>query len=491
MTTVTTGAHPSELARILTPVFGPLPRLGRYELIARLAVGGMAEVYLARHGELSGFKTLVVVKKVLPHLAENPEFISMFLDEARIASMLDHPNVVRIVEVGRAESDYFLAMELVQGKPLASLIRRATERGEAIEPKLAALIMAQAAAGLHHAHGVSDAEGHPLGLVHRDVSPKNILVSFEGGVKVIDFGIARAMGRISQTNTGGMKGTVGYMSPEQAKSEPIDRRADVFACGVVLWEALTCRRLFRKDNDLATMRALIYDPVPRPSTVAKVPAMLEQITMKALSRDPELRFQTALEMALALERYIGQSGGASTSHLGTLMREYFAADQTDWKNLVRTAHEIEEASAPLVSPIKMTGTGLKPLTGSKLSTGGHTSARTVGVPSPAPSHRVGLPAIFGLFLLTVIALLLAVLLFGKPTLPTHRQPPPSRPSGPVHTLEPLPVPITPEVAPAVQPQPEVPAAESKKSKRPHRRSSSSSSPANNLLPPDHRPNPFD
>ena len=144
----------------------------------------MAEVYLARHGELSGFKTLVVVKKVLPHLAENPEFISMFLDEARIASLLDHPNVVRIVEVGRAESDYFLAMELVQGKPLASLIRRAAERPIPLDPKLAALIMAQAAAGLHHAHGVSDAEGHPLGLVHRDVSPKNILVSFEGGVKI-------------------------------------------------------------------------------------------------------------------------------------------------------------------------------------------------------------------------------------------------------------------------------------------------------------------
>src|SRR6185369_4935481 len=252
-------------------------------------------------------------------------------------------------------------------------------------------------AGLHHAHGVSDAEGHPLGLVHRDVSPKNILVSFEGGVKVIDFGIARAMGRISQTNTGGMKGTIGYMSPEQAKSEPIDRRADVFSCGVVLWESLCGKRLFRKDNDLATMRALIYDPIPRPSTVVKVPPMLEQITMKALNRDPEQRFQTALEMALALERFIGQSGGASTSHLGGLMREYFATDQTDWKNLVRTAHEIEEVAAPIVSPIKMTATGLKPLTGSRVSTG--TSARTVGVPVAAPTQKVGLPAIIGLFLL--------------------------------------------------------------------------------------------
>jgi len=314
-------------------------------------------------------------------------------------------------------------------------------------------------------------------------------VSFEGGVKVIDFGIARAMGRISQTNTGGMKGTAGYMSPEQAKSDSIDRRTDVFACGVVLWETLTARRLFRKDNDLATMRALIYDQIPRPSTVTKVPAVLEQITMKALSRDPEMRYQTALEMALALERYIGQAGGASSSHLGTLMREYFASDQTDWKNLVRAAHEIEEASAPIVSPIKMTATGLRPVTGSKLSSS--TGVPTVGTPPvQAPAHKVGLPAILGLFLLTLIALLLAVLLFGKPTLaPSHATPPAPRPSGPVHTLEPLPSPPPAEpAAPAVAPQPQPTPEAVKKPKRPGRRSSS---PANKPLLPDHRPNPFD
>jgi serine/threonine-protein kinase len=489
---MTTGANSSELARILTPVFGPgpLPRLGRYELIARLAVGGMAEVYLARHGELSGFKTLVVVKKVLPHLAENPEFISMFLDEARIASLLDHPNVVRIVEVGRAGMDYFLAMELVQGKPLGSLIRRAKDRQQPFDPRLAALIMAQTAAGLHHAHGVSDAEGHPLGLVHRDVSPKNILVSFEGGVKVIDFGIARAMGRITQTNTGGMKGTAGYMSPEQAKSEPVDRRADVFACGVVLWETLTCRRLFRKDNDLATMRALIYDPIPRPSTVAKVPVALEQITMKALHRDPEQRYQTALELALALERYIGQAGGASTSHLGALMRDYFASDQSDWKNLVRTAHELEETSAPLVSPIKMTATDVAPITASRLPPSHtRTGARTVGAPAAAP--KVGLPTIIGLFLLSLIALLLAVLLFGKPApTPSKTAPTPAVRPTIQPTLEalPAPVPASTPAQPAAASGPDRAraggAAAPKRTKRtPPKRSATPKV--------DRRPNPFD
>jgi hypothetical protein len=216
--------------------------------------------------------------------------------------------------------------------------------------------------------------------------------------------------------------------------------------------------------------------------------MLEQITMKALSRDPEQRFQTALELALALERFIGQAGGASTSHLGGLMREYFSTDQADWKSLVRTAHEIEEASAPIVSPIKMTATELKPITGSRPPTHPthtRTSARTVAA---APTPRVGLPAIAGLFLLTVIALLLAVLLFGKPTPPAPAtQTPMPRPGGPVHTLEPLPAPV----APAVEPAPSAPSSEAApvKKKRPHRRSSDSSSKP--LLGPDHRPNPFD
>src|SRR5687767_2412086 len=202
---------------------GPvMTRLGRYQVVGRIATGGMAEVYLAVHGELAGFRTPVVLKKVLPHLACNPEFIDMFLDEARIASLLDHPNVVRIYEVGRSDNEYFLAMELVQGKPLQALLRRAQEtRALLLEPRLAAFIVAQAAAGLHHAHNLTDPLGNTLGLVHRDVSPQNVLLSFEGSVKVIDFGVARALGRITETQTGGMKGKFGYMSPEQARGEDL------------------------------------------------------------------------------------------------------------------------------------------------------------------------------------------------------------------------------------------------------------------------------
>ena len=195
--------------------------------------------------------------------------------------------------------------------------------------------MAQAAAGLHHAHNLTDPLGNTLGLVHRDVSPQNILLSFEGSVKVIDFGVARALGRITETQTGGMKGKFGYMSPEQARGEDLDLRADIFALGVVLWEAVTGKRLFQRDNDLATMRALIYDPIPRPSTVSPVVEGLESIIMRALARDPAQRFQTARDLANALERFVVQSGGASASDVGGVMKSHFAQDYTIWQQTIR------------------------------------------------------------------------------------------------------------------------------------------------------------
>jgi hypothetical protein len=325
-------------AAISTPSTPIMVRLGRYQIVDRIATGGMAEVYLAVHGELAGFRTPVVLKKVLPHLANNPQFIDMFLDEARIASMLDHPNVVRIYEVGRSGSEYFLAMELVQGKSLSAVLRRAQEEeGGRVDPKLSAFVVAQAAAGLNHAHNLTDPLGNPLGLVHRDVSPQNILISFEGSVKVIDFGIARALGRITETQTGGMKGKFGYMSPEQARGEEVDQRTDIFALGVVLWEALTGRRLFQRENDLATMRALTYEPIPRPSTLKEVPLELESLVMRALARNPKLRFSTARDFGSALEKWIVAAGGTSASDVGAMMKAYFNADVSSWQQTLRTA----------------------------------------------------------------------------------------------------------------------------------------------------------
>ena len=250
-------------------------RLGRYQIIGRLATGGMAEVYLALSGDVPGFRTLVVVKRILPHLASNAQFIRMFLDEARLAALLDHPNIVRIVEVGHDGEDYFLVMELVQGKPLSAVLRKAAREHRPPSPALTAYMISLAANGLGYAHSLTDGENRPLGVVHRDVSPQNVLISFEGAVKMIDFGVARAFGRVAHTSPGGLKGKIDYMSPEQASAEEVDHRADVFALGVVLWEALTGRRLFRRETELATMRAIVDDPIPHPSEIVQIAPELD------------------------------------------------------------------------------------------------------------------------------------------------------------------------------------------------------------------------
>lgn len=341
------------------PSCGGFASLGRYQILARLATGGMAEVYLARHGELSGFKTLVVLKKVLPHLAENPSFIAMFLDEARIASLLDHPNIVRISEVGRVGDEYFLAMELVQGKPLWTLLQHSETVKETLDHKLAALVASQAAAGLQHAHELKDQTGTSLGLVHRDISPQNILISFEGSVKLIDFGVARAMGRLNETASGKMKGKVAYMAPEQTRGEDVDARADLFSLGVVLWEMVTGRRLFRRDGEFATMRAVLEDSIDPPSRIAPVPSDLDYIVMRALSRDRARRYQSAEEMRIDLDQFVFKSGGASTRDLATTMKRWFAVDYTQWQTAARVALDMRESDPPIevMFPDLMSGRG--------------------------------------------------------------------------------------------------------------------------------------
>jgi serine/threonine protein kinase len=316
-------------------------RLGRFQIIGRLATGGMAEVYLALSGELPGFRTLIVVKRILPHLASNGQFIRMFLDEARLAALLDHPNVVRIIEVGHDGEEYFLAMELVQGKPLSAVLRKAARERRPPTPALTAYLIAQAASGLGYAHALTDGEGRPLGVVHRDVSPQNVLVSFEGAVKLIDFGVARAFGRVAHTSPGGLKGKIEYMSPEQASAEEVDHRAHVFALGVVLWEALTGRRLFRRETELATMRAIVDDPIPRPSEVADVPPELDAVVMRALRKRRDARFSSAHEMALALERYAFGNDGFSPQQVAGYMKGLFAAEFLQWRKTATAALDME------------------------------------------------------------------------------------------------------------------------------------------------------
>jgi len=330
-------------------------RLGRFQIIGRLATGGMAEVYLALSGELPGFRTLIVVKRILPHLASNGQFIRMFLDEARLAALLDHPNVVRIIEVGHDGEEYFLAMELVQGKPLSAVLRKAARERRPPTPALSAYLIAQAASGLGYAHGLTGGDGQPLGVVHRDVSPQNILVSFEGAVKLIDFGVARAFGRVAHTSPGGLKGKIEYMSPEQASAEEVDHRADVFALGVVLWEVLTGRRLFRRETELATMRAIVDDPIPKPSEVAEVPPELEAVVMRALRKRRDARYASAHEMALALERYAFANDGFSPQQVAGYMKGLFAPEFLQWRKTATSALDMEVEPAQGKSRIEPFG----------------------------------------------------------------------------------------------------------------------------------------
>ncbi len=279
----------------------PAPKVsshvGRYEVVGLLATGGMAEVLLGRLRGPSGFERPVVIKRILPHLARVAEFRQMFLDEARVAARIRHRNVVSVHELGEDGQDLFLVMEYLEGESLASLTRLLKRKGVGIPARLGAYVVAEACAGLHAAHELKAPDGTSLGLVHRDVSPHNVFVLYDGQVKVIDFGIAKAKTSDAHTKTGQIKGKFAYMAPEQCIAEPLDRRADVFALGILLFEATTGTRLFERDNDLLVLRAICQDPLPRPSSlVPGYPESLEAVCMKALARGRDERYESAAAM---------------------------------------------------------------------------------------------------------------------------------------------------------------------------------------------------
>jgi serine/threonine protein kinase len=298
---------------------------GRYQLLKRIAGGGMGEVFLARQSGIQGFEKLLVIKTLLPNLTEDNEFVSMFLDEARIAARLAHPNVVQIFDLGEEGEVYYIAMEYVHGEDVKRIWKQAYHKKEVIPVPLAARIIADAAAGLGYAHRLSDQDGKLLGVVHRDVSPQNILVTFDGGVKLIDFGVAKAAGRMTRTQTGALKGKYAYMSPEQVEGEELDQRSDIFALGIVLWEMVTGSRLFRADSDVATLKAVSRcDVVPPSEQNANVPPELDPIVMKALARDRDQRYPTAEDLRLDLENWIARTAAqGSAAHLSAFMRKLF------------------------------------------------------------------------------------------------------------------------------------------------------------------------
>ncbi len=288
----------------------PRVHLGRFELVHRLEVGGMAEIFLALERGLHDFERVVVIKRALPHLAQKADFREMFLQEARWVARLNHPNIVQVYELGEVDGTAFIAMEHVSGVSLRDLVRTAADEGKEIPLGVVIGLIAQACAGAHAAHELADPQGKLLGLVHRDISPHNLMVTGGGHVKLLDFGIAKATEHgADTTRTGALKGKVHYMAPEQVLMEKLDRRCDVFALGIVAWELLTLHRLFKRENELATMQAITGGESQDPGRVrAGLPPALSKVVMKALRVARDERFATADELRRALESAADDAG---------------------------------------------------------------------------------------------------------------------------------------------------------------------------------------
>jgi len=283
--------------------------LGRYRVVDEIGIGGMASVHLARMDGPGGFQKWVAIKRIHPHLVEDDSFIQMFLDEARVAARISHPNVASVFELGKHEDTYWIAMEYLHGEPLREVMRRTEELGAPMPPEIACRVIADAAEGLNAAHELTGKNGEKLNLIHRDVTPHNLFVTYDGTTKVVDFGIAKFTSRMSSTRAGTLKGKLAYMSPEQVQGEQIDRRTDIFALGVVLWELTTGQRLFRMESDLDTLAKVQECNIPRPTSIVRgYPIDLEKIVMKALAKNRGERFKTAREFSRALQSLLMRRG---------------------------------------------------------------------------------------------------------------------------------------------------------------------------------------
>ena len=301
---------------------------GKYVLLERISVGGMAEVFKAKSFGVEGFEKILAIKRILPSLAEDGDFIDMFIDEAKICGQLNHANVCQIFELGRCQDSHFIAMEYVWGKDLLQMQNRFRKLRQTMKPEMAAYIASKMCEGLDYAHKKKDAAGKPLGIIHRDISPQNILVSYEGELKIIDFGIAKAAVRSSQTQAGVLKGKFGYMSPEQVRGLPLDRRSDVFAIGTILYELLVADRLFVGESDFETLERVRNVDVRPPSKAAPgCPPELEKIILKALAKDVEDRYQWAGEMQEQLQAFLMSREPVFTAKgLSQWMRDQFSVE---------------------------------------------------------------------------------------------------------------------------------------------------------------------
>ncbi|WP_050989182.1 protein kinase domain-containing protein [Corallococcus macrosporus] len=314
------------------PDAGPVPLLqpyGPYVLVRKLAEGGMAEIFLAKLLGADGFERNVVIKRMLPHLTNNPDFVEMFRDEARLAAKLSHPNIVQIQELGFAEGCYYICMEYLAGEDFSTTLRLAGRKRHYVPLPIVLRVLVDAARGLHFAHEFTNEAGQPLNVVHRDISPSNLYLTYQGQVKVLDFGIAKAESRLANTRTGVVKGKYMYMAPEQARGKEVDRRADVFALGVSLYEALTHVRPFSRENDLAVLNALLQGELKPPRELRPdLPEELEAIILKAMAFKPEDRYPTAEAFADALEAFLAEHlSGSGALQLGAFLKGHFGEER--------------------------------------------------------------------------------------------------------------------------------------------------------------------
>jgi serine/threonine protein kinase len=324
----------------------PGARIGKYRLVRRLAVGGMAEIFLAMTESIEGFEKLVVVKRILPQYANDPNFRRMFLDEARLAATLDHPNVVNVHDIGEVGGSYFFTMEYVHGQSLARLMRVAASQGQPVPLEHTLSVIAGTCAGLNHAHDKVGHDGNALEIVHRDVSPPNILITYDGGVKLVDFGIAKANAAADVTAAGTLKGKIPYMSPEQCRAERLDRRSDVFALGIVLYELTVGRRPFHAEHELALLNLIATTQAPRPTQIVPgYPPQLEHIVMSAIAPHREHRFPTARAFQIALEDFARDYRvPMSSGRLAQYMEQLFDEEARRWPTNPNIRGEYAEAS---------------------------------------------------------------------------------------------------------------------------------------------------
>ena len=303
-------------------------RFGHYTLFERLGEGGMAAVFLAGEFKSIGLERLVAIKRIHPHLSVNERFASMLIDEANIAGKLTHANIARIFDAGHIDDDYYIAMEYVHGRDLRAIFNHHQKRNQPVPIEQSCHLVMALCEGLDYAHNFRDYSGRTVGLVHRDISPHNLILSFDGALKIIDFGVAKVIGRRVTTQSGAIRGKLTYMSPEQVRGLPVDHRSDIFSAGIVLYEFITGRRLFRARNLAQTLRRVHEVVIPPPRQLrAEIPAVLEAIVLRALAKDPRDRFRSAMEFHAALMHFVQKQGCYSTrSRVANWMKDLFSRE---------------------------------------------------------------------------------------------------------------------------------------------------------------------